>query len=402
MTIVHVANIRLPTEKAHGIQIMKMCEAFSDLGVEMELVVPRRSVNVLRDLDPFAYYGIEKKFAIKYLSAFDPAFLRKFKQGTYIKVQLSFFAVSLFFHLLFNAAKHKIFYTRNEYLLPVLLWFSKEVVWETHNIPQNIEHYLRYLKKCRFIVAISQGLKEKLLGLGISEQKILVAHDGVDLKKFQIPSAAADQIREELRLPLDKKIIMYTGHLYEWKGASVLLEVAQKSSIPSQSPLKIRGEAGGIVFVFVGGTEHDISRFRQKAKDLDNVLILGHRPHSEIPKYLAAADVLVLPNSAKKNISKYYTSPMKLFEYMASGRPIAASDLPSLREVLNEDTAVFALPDDPESLTLAIQKILSDKELSARIGQNSKELVKTFTWDGRAKKILNFIHETVNYHSGLR
>src|SRR3989338_7168842 len=82
---------------------------------------------------------------------------------------------------------------------------------------------------------------------------------------------------------------------------------------------------------FVGGTEKDRAKVKvksEKLKNKDNVKIIEHRPHDEIPFWLRAADILVLPNTAIEDISKYYTSPMKLFEYMASGRPIVPSDLP--------------------------------------------------------------------------
>lgn len=386
MKIFYIANARLPTEKAHGIQIMKMCEAFSKLGHEVQLLVPKRISHLTEEA--FSYYGLEPSFEITYLATIDLIRLSGLVPKLFSYLQNWYFADSVGRYL--KKQNPDLILSRDE-MTAIKIHDFPRLILEVHSISRLMGKQVSRLNEKLFkIIVITGGLKKELEVLGFNPEKIIVLPDAVDIEQFKTFDSKF-KIREELGLPLDKKIVMYTGHLYEWKGAGVLLEAAQKSNIPSQSPLKIRGEAGGIVFVFVGGTDHDIARFKEQARGLENVLILGHRPYSEIPKYLAAADVLVLPNSAKENISKYYTSPMKLFEYMASGRPIAASDLPSLREILNEDTAVFAFPDDPESLTLAIQKILSDKELSARITQNSRELVKTFTWGGRAKKILNFI-----------
>lgn len=119
--------------------------------------------------------------------------------------------------------------------------------------------------------------------------------------------------------------------------------------------------------------------------------MVGHRPHQEIPYWLKAADVLVLPNSAKEKISRFYTSPLKLFEYMASGTPIVASDLPSIREVLNEKNAVLVKPDSPEFLTAGIMKVLENPYLSDKISKQAFQDVQNYTWEKRAEKILRFI-----------
>ena len=380
--IIHVANIRLPTEKAHGIQIMKMSEALAMTGAQVELIVPSRSENDLKHLDPFAYYSVKKNFQIRRLSSFDPAFLRRFRAGTYIKFQLTFFVVSLFFHFLFRARAREIFYTRNEYLLPVLLLFSDKVYWEAHNLPKNKLTYLKYWKKCAGIVAISQGLKVELMKMGIAEEKVIVAHDGVDLANFQFPISNF-QYRGELGLPVDKKIVMYAGHLYEWKGASTLLQVAKS----------LQATTNNLLFVFVGGTEHDVKKFKEQAARVENVMILGHKSQSEIPKYLAAADVLVLPNSAKFKISQLYTSPLKLFEYMASSRPIVASDLPSIREVLNDNLAFFATADDADSLAAKISEVITNPKEAMKKADLARAEVVKYTWQNRAEKILHFLIE---------
>jgi glycosyltransferase involved in cell wall biosynthesis len=145
--------------------------------------------------------------------------------------------------------------------------------------------------------------------------------------------------------------------------------------------------------VFVGGTDSDIKKFKAEAKDMNNVLILGHRPHREISKYLAAADVLVLPNSAKKKISRSYTSPMKLFEYMASGRPIVASGIPSITEVLNEQNAILVESDDAAALADGIKRALSDNNLADAISKRAYNEAKQYDWNVRARRIMDFLNE---------
>lgn len=124
---------------------------------------------------------------------------------------------------------------------------------------------------------------------------------------------------------------------------------------------------------------------------MPNIKILGRRPHHEIPLYLKAADVLVLPNSGKEDISRLYTSPMKLFEYMASMSPIVASRLPSICEILNDGNAVLVEPDRPEALASAVESVLGNELLVRAITKQALVDVEKYSWDRRAKMILEFI-----------
>jgi len=121
--------------------------------------------------------------------------------------------------------------------------------------------------------------------------------------------------------------------------------------------------------------------------------VVGRRPHGEIPIWLRAADVLVLPNTARENISKYYTSPVKLFEYMASGRPIVASDLPSVKALVDERMAVFFEPDNPKDLADKIHWVLENPQDAQNLALLAQEEVLRYTWDKRAGCIIEFIEQ---------
>jgi len=197
---------------------------------------------------------------------------------------------------------------------------------------------------------LSQGLKN----LYPNASRVLVAPDGVDLKLFDIP-LSREEAKKHLGLRSNKKLVIYTGSRHLWKGVETLDEVSKL--LP-----------------------HNIE-----------VMIITDKPHTEIPLYLKAADVLILPNSAKEDISKLYTSPMKLFEYMASGTPIVASDLPSIREILNDSAAFFFAPDSPESLAEAIQEALSNEAIAKSKAENAHKIALNYTWDRRAERIIRFI-----------
>lgn len=378
MKIIYIANARIPTEKAHGLQIMKMCEAFASQGLDLELIIPNRiNTPKLKGINPFDYYHVKKNFKIKKIKSFDPRFLLIGPSGIYIKFQVLFFIFGLLIYLFFkNNKQENIFYTRDEQLLPLLQLFSKKVVWEAHNLPKHKNFYLKYWHKCYKIISITNGLKTELVKNGLGGDKILVSSDATDLDQFINIKESKEDLRRKLNLPLDKNIITYTGHLYKWKGVQTLVDAM---SLLSNNEL----------LVIVGGTDKDIFDLKNSTKGLANILIIGHLPQYQIPGYLKASDILVLPNSASSVISHTYTSPLKLFEYMASERPIIASDLPSIGEILNNYNSILVDPDDSQKLAKAINLVLSDATLSDKISKQSFADVQKYTWSERAKIIIN-------------
>ena len=379
MKLIYLANVRIPTEKAYGIQIMKMCEAFAEQGIEVKLVVPTRVSQEFTGVDPYSYHRVRRSFEIEKLKTLDPYWLMKLPFGLYIKFQSLFFVFNIFFHYLFkNNFKESVLYTRDEYLLPVLTYFSQNVIWEGHNLSRNKKRYLRAWQKCKKIITITEGLKADLVELGIEREKIIVASDGVDLKEFSAVKENKEQLRKKINLPAEKNIIMYCGHLYEWKGAQIL---AQAADLLSSNEL----------VVFVGGTDYDIKKFKIQNQTRNNVLVLGRRPYAAIPSFLKAADILVLPNLADSAISSRYTSPLKLFEYLAAGKPVVASDLPSLREILNSENSVLVSPGSPDDLAKGIKKLIANPGLSKMIAEKALATATDYTWEKRANKILDFI-----------
>lgn len=363
----YIANIRLPTEKAHGIQIMKMCEAFSALFSDVELIVPKRNNDIFENA--FDYYKVSRNFHIKYLWCIDRVVRGKIG---YI-VASATFAISV---LKYSLWKKEVFYTRDEYIALMFKLLRKKVIWEVHMGQNN--PLTRILIKLNVpIVAISSGLRDLYIKMGAKSSSVIIAPDAVDIEQFDI-SLSKNEARKSLGLELDKKIILYSGHLYSWKGADTLAKSAKYLSDDHR-------------IVFVGGTDVDVKTFQEKFSNVKNILVLGKKPHHQIPLYLRSADILVLPLSKKENISKLYTSPMKLFEYMASGNPIIASDLPSLREILNDDVAFFFESDNDLSLSETIKDVILNYENAKEKAQRARKLVEEYSWNKRVGKIINFI-----------
>lgn len=371
MNLKYLANIRLPTERAHGFAIMKMCEQFARLGFAVELIVPDKRDN-LGSGDPFQYYRIENNFLLTRSRHLD--FL-----GLTEKWGRLFYFLDLYSFLFAlkrrRFSKTDIIYTRDFRLLSL---FSADyrLCLEIHELPQRTAAFLRQAEKAQKLIALNSIIKRELVALGLPEEKIFVAGDAVDLEKFQI-NLTKQQAREQLSLPQDKKVVLYTGHFYKWKGVEVLAQAA-----------RILPET---FFVFVGGVDPELGEFTDRYGASGNIKIIPFQPPHLMPAYLAAADVLALPNSAEENISSRYTSPLKLFEYMAANRPIVSSDLPSLRETLNEKNSVLVNPDDPTVLAEGIERILSEQELTARITTQALNDVSGQSWQQRARGICDFI-----------
>lgn len=362
MKLLYLANIRFPTERAHGAQIAKMCEAFSDAGAEVTLVVPNRMLGVGES--PYAYYGVKPNFKIVKLGKLEDPQSRIGYWLAYMKFVLRLPRYCL---------QHKadVFYSRDESTVFTLALFGIKAVWEAHGWKDSI--FIRYfLKKIGKIVAITSIAKERFIESGISRQKILVAPDGVDesVLHTNIDTLSA---RKKLGLPEQGTFAFYIGFLDAWKGYRTLL---QCSEALAERDIKV---------VIVGGIVEKLKR------EFPDALFLGFTPYKELAMVQAAADVLVIPNSAKSVVSTDYTSPLKLFAHMASGRPIIASDLPSLREVLDEEIAYFFEPDNPESLTRVIEYVSAHQEDAAEKAQKALVRVREYTWEKRGRRILEFI-----------
>lgn len=381
MKLLYLSNLRLPTEKAYGIQITKMCEAFSEK-VIVELVIPTRNNSI--DKTVFEYYGVKNSFKVKILSSPDFYFPGKLDKVAFlIKNFLS--ALVLFRYVLLK--KTDIVFSRDELPLYFLSFFKKNLIFEAHKFSsRRFRYYSRFKRAGIRIIVISAGLRDEFVKFGFKPGKILVAHDGVDIEQFNILESQ-EECRRKLGLPLDKKLIGYVGQLKTMgmeKGIGVLLEAFAI----------LKKDFDNLSLVIVGGDKEDVASYKEISQKRglteNDVLFVGRKEYKEIPYYLRSFSVLVMPFPNKPHYA-LYMSPLKLFEYMASGRPIVTSDLPTVREVLDSNNSVLVEPDNAKSLSIGIKKIVNDENLTKIISEKASEKIKNLTWVKRAIKILEFI-----------
>jgi glycosyltransferase involved in cell wall biosynthesis len=389
----YLANARVPSEKAHVYQIFQMVDAFACAGIDVEVAYPgRANVAGMEGQDPVALYGLRRRPRLRVLPSLDPVRLvtidvpalnRPPLPAAAFAVQTATFALAAAWHARRSGAQ--VVYGRDWPVLVAAAAAGKPLVWEAHDLPQGGRARAvlrRVLPRLAAVVTISRGLRDDLLAWGVPAHKLLVAPDAVDVARFtDLPSR--DDARRRLGLALDRRAVVYTGHLYRWKGAHTLALASR--ALPQDVDVYV-----------VGGTPADVAAFRRFVADeaLDRVRVAGHVPPADVPVWLAAADVLALPNSGRDVISSRYTSPLKLYEYLAAGRPIVASDLPSLRETLvDRENALLVPPDDPHKLAAGITAVLSDSALAQRLAQAGPPSVAGHTWDARARQIVAFVDE---------
>ena len=392
MRLVVVANARIPSEKAHPLQIMQMAGAFAETVSDVRLVYARRdntdAMRVVRD--PFDYFGVARRFALVGLPCFDlvkrvtvdwPALSRTPFPLLAHYLQLWSFSVAA----LFLAARMRadVVYGRDVLPLTLLRMFTRHpsiYCFEAHTTPMSrLSRRLHMWAVRRFdrVVVITEGLRRWYLDRGLAPDRVLLAPDGVDLAAFD--GLSRESARAELGIPDDAPVVCYLGHLFPWKGVDTLV-----AAVPQVDP-RAR------VFI-VGGVSPDLDRIRERARGLPTVTVTGYLPPDRARRYVAACDIAVIPFTARAPITRSHASPLKLFEYMAAGAAIVAGDLPSLREVLeHERNAVLVPPDDPAALASGINRVLHDRALAERIGRTALAEVNAFTWTRRAKSIIAFL-----------
>lgn len=374
MKICYIAASIIPSRSANSIHVMKMCQAYASLGHQVTLIVPKwREGAELIEEDVFTFYGVRAKF--------------KIRQVPYRHSRFDTFYFGAVLPLVAFFERPDIIHSRS--LAPA--WGAASLLrmptlYELHDVPSHNDGHFALFKRLitsqnlRALVAITQRLAGLVRPLIPDPLRLLIAPDGVDSMQLQ---KGADAKSARIKLGLNgerRRVAVYTGHLYQGRGIDLIVRLAELLS--------------DHLFLVAGGREADVTRYRELTNGAQNLCFLGFKPPAEVSLYLQAADVLLMPyeeevyTRAGTNTAAF-ASPMKMFEYMAAGKPIIASNLSVLQEVLKDgENALLRPAGESHAWQEALKKLQQNPVLAIELGQRARCDAAQYTWEKRAQLIL--------------
>jgi glycosyltransferase involved in cell wall biosynthesis len=378
--IAYVNHGRFPTEKAHGFQTAQVCDAMVSLGHDVTMFAPRFWNAITTN--PKDYYHLRRELKVVRLAHFD-AF-----RAWYVPGELAFFISMLSYGKTLRAFDFRGFdllYVRSPLVLPALVGHDVPVILELHAIPRfRVRAFVAACNKCAKVVCLTRAMRDELVGLGVDATKAIVEGDGVDLRRFE-QQESASHAKERWDLPHDSPIIGYVGSL----ATRETLEKGVRELIDAFATLK---HPSALLWI-VGGPKKWEDIYRAHAKTLglrdQQIRFQGRIDACEVPSAISACDVCIYP--APKTRHPYFlrdTSPLKLFEYLAAGRPVICADLPPVRDVVDAHSVKFFEPGNCTELTDCLADALAHPDAYRSRAEWGKEMVKDRSWDRRMERIL--------------
>lgn len=263
-----------------------------------------------------------------------------------------------------------------------------KLLFETHQLETGMRKAMQRAIMSRpwvTTVAISNRLVECLTEHhGVAPRRTLVLHDAAPDGIVPVPAHERRAALCEVVAPAHGSwdaVCGYFGHLYAGRGIEILEAMARARP--------------GCLFLVYGGNETELAA-RRAANQLANLHYMGHVSHPVARRVMVLLDVLLMPYQQSVSIgvaghdTARWMSPMKMFEYLASGVPVISSDLPVLREVLRDSVNCLAVPPaDADAWAVALDRLVSDKPLALTLGANAhREYVEGRTWTRRAERLL--------------
>lgn len=404
MNIFYIINGRIPAEKANGYQISQMCQAFEENGSTVELLRPNR--RLLPGHEPFRnnlkeFYNLRKSFKVTDIFSVDfqdifhrlNPFFDRFQFISNLMHTMTFI-LGLAWYLKDKKKPRDMLYLRDVNILSWLYPFlnshlKKNIILELHYVPESLarkKRYVRILAKSKALICITNKMKIDMIDLGYPAHKVWVEHDGVDISTFEI-KISQEECREILSYPKCDFIVGYVGNFHTNGREKGIDDVIKSASLILKKHPEVK-------FYFVGGPMDRVPYYESLIKShslpVNNFKFFDRRPIKMVPISMKACDLLIIPLPWNEHFA-FYMSPMKLFEYMASGQAIIATDVEALKEVLvHGENSLLARHSDQMDFADKVIMAIEDKNLRTRLAEQALVQVKNHTWNIRAKNILDF------------
>ncbi|MBU1694229.1 MAG: glycosyltransferase family 4 protein [Verrucomicrobia bacterium] len=367
MKIVYLTFSIIPCTRADSVQSMRMCHGLVEAGHDVVLLAPDRPLPEPVAGDLHAFYGLPASFEVRKLP--------------WIHVLGRAYVYGIFAAWRCRRLRPDLVYSRTTWEAMGACWMGLPTVFESHSPVGGrltTPLFRRFLKSRHLVrlVVISEALREYYRAThGFEASRLVVARDGADPLPEDLPAPDRWPGRKG---PLQ---VGYFGSLVEGRGLDLIARLAAANS--------------ALDFHLVGGRPGQVAYWKERMPG-PNVFFHGWVSPRDIPRYLAACDILLAPYEQRVFIGQgdYETtawmSPMKLFEYMAAGKAIVCSDLPVLREFMCPgENALLCPPDDVAAWQAALLQLSESPGLRARLGERAcREVAEKYTWKIRAEKVL--------------
>ncbi len=372
MKIFYFSGATLPSDSAQSVHVMKMCRAMAVDSKNNAVTLFAKGSMENDDEDIFRYYGTPSIFSLV------------ISQNAKILFWTGILRLAGHSWALQEHGNPDLAYGRDAVELGYLIPQNVPVVFEAHEMPSSffaVRAFKKLIQRRRAsFVVISESLRNDLLRKfpKLKKERVFVAPDGADISKSVAP--------REIPGRSDALKVGYTGSLHEGKGMEIIATLAKLSP--------------DFDFHVVGGSKEQVAEWQGRNLP-GNIFMHGHVPHVELASWLAAFDILIAPYRDKvkakagRDISQWM-SPLKIFEYMAARKPMLASDLPVLREVLRHgENALLVSPSDPKVWAESLEK-LKDAALREQLaGTAYSDLEQRYSWEKRARNILKFVEKRI-------
>ncbi|AKG21019.1 glycosyltransferase [Calothrix sp. 336/3] len=381
-------NEEIPQPKAHLVQSTNAANGAANLGYTTVLTYPEKGretlkpINFIRPFHPqkapeklIKYYNLHDKLQVAPLAMPWPIdyFPSKFTNSNTIATKYYFP-----FHML---GKTKLVHSRDWNFIKAAIKNGIAAIYEHHHHEdKQFEPEIVNNPLLQITVTVADTIRETMIQHGMPPEKVIKLHNGFNRLFMDRHPQQAQEWRAKLLKNGREKLVVYAGALQQFKGIDILLDVAL--TMPQ------------VQFVCAGGNEMEVNHYQKLAqeKQVDNMTFLGYVLHDGLPSLLQAADILAHPHCSGQAAT--FTSPLKLFDYFASGTPIIATEIPSLREFQNTPAiAAWCQPDNPQEFATALAQVLTTHPRKNEGYSESVEFVKQFSWETRASKILTYVDQ---------
>jgi len=377
MHVAYLFDRVLPATETDSEQVIRTVAALGRRGVRVTLIVPDgrapgADARALRD-----YYQVEGDLEVEQISALLSGWSTARKWGHAVRALRTRTVDDV-----------DVIYTRNFPTLFVAATMARPFAYETYRpwfdqFPPLRVPFRLAMRRPLFLGAVlhSHFARSRYESLGVAADRLEVVHNGFDPAQFE-PRLSKQEARRRLDLPLERSIVTYTGHINATKGLDVVLKMAKRCP--------------EVLFVLVGSQGRGV--IERLAAGMDNVRIEPWQPFDSAVRHLFAADVLLQPPSGVPlRFVGNTVLPMKLFLYLAAGRPILAPRSPDTVELLEHGrNAVLVPPSDAEAAVVALRALLADPERARRMGDEALRSAEGLTWDARAERIERFLERRLS------